>query len=122
MAKAKVKAKAKPRVSGNGLPAGFTRVEGFAQAWDVEIMPVLQGAWGKERTIQVKRGKKMEEARVCDVEVADGKRYTVWNSAGLTSLFDTAEEGTEVYIAFEGLGIAKKGQNAPKLYTVAYKE
>lgn len=105
----------------NGLPAGFTRIEGFAQSWDLEEMPVLQGTWGKERTIQIKRGKKMEEARVCDVETEDGKRYTVWNSAGLTALFDAAEQGTEVYIQFDGFGTAKKGQNAPKLFTVAYR-
>lgn len=114
------KAKAKPKA--NGLPAGFKRVEGFAQTWDVEAMPVLQGTWGKVRTIEVKRGKKMESARVCDVETEDGKRYTVWDSAGLRALFDTADEDTEVYIEYQGLGIAKKGQNAPKLYTVAYRE
>jgi len=114
------RAKAKPASKkANGLPAGFSRVEGFAQTWDVEEMPVLQGTWGKVRSIQVKRGKKMEDARVCDVETDEGKRYTVWDSAGLRALFDTADEGTEVYIAYEGLGTAKKGQNAPKLYTVA---
>jgi len=103
----------------NGLPSGFTRVEGFAQTWDVEAMPVLIGTWGKARNIQVKHGKKMEDARVCDVETDDGKRFTVWDSAGLRALFDTIQEGTEVYIAYDGLGVAKKGQNAPKLYTVA---
>jgi len=115
-------AKAKAKAAANGLPAGFKRVDGFAQTWDVETMPLLQGTWGKVRTIQVKRGKKMEEARVCDVETDDGKRYTVWDSAGLRGLFDAADEGTEVFIQYEGLGVAKKGQNAPKLYTVAYRE
>jgi hypothetical protein len=94
-------------------------VEGFALAWDVDAMPVLQGTWGKVRTITVKRGKKMEDAKVCDVETEDGKRYTVWESAGLRALFENADEGTEVYIEFQGFGTAKKGQNAPKLYTVA---
>jgi hypothetical protein len=82
-------------------------------------MPILQGVWGKVRTIQVKRGKKMEDARLCDVETEDGQRFTVWESAVLAPLFNDCEAGTEVYIAFEGYGVAKKGQNAPKLFTVA---
>lgn len=125
MAKAKAKAKAKraPRTAasnGKGsLPAGFTRVEGFGLPWDLDEMPVLQGEWGKVRTITVKRGKKMEEQRVCDVETEDGKRYTVWESAALMSLFNECDEGTEVYLEFQGYGTAKKGQNAPKLFVVA---
>ena len=118
MAKAKASPKAK---SENGLPAGFTRVEGFAQQWDLEAMPVLQGIWGKVRTIQVKRGKKMEDSRVCDVETEDGKRYTVWESATLKAGFEAAKEGDEVYISFDGMGHAKKGQNPPKLFTFAYR-
>ena len=89
--------------------------------WDVEEMPVLEGIWGKVRTIEVKRGKKMESARVCDVTVDDGKRYTVWESAGLMAAFDEISEGDEVHISFDGYGTAKKGQNAPKLYTVGYR-
>jgi hypothetical protein len=104
------------------LPAGFKKVEGFALPWDLDEMPVLQGTWGKVRTITVKRGKKMEEQRVCDVETADGKRYNVWESALLRPLFDDADEGTDVYIAFEGYGKAKAGQNAPKLFTVATRD
>ena len=125
MAKAKAKAKAKraPRGASNGnqsaVPAGFQRVEGFGLQWDLDDMPVLQGTWGKVRTITVKRGQKMEEQRVCDVETEDGKRYTVWESAMLSPLFNDCESGDDVYIAFEGFGKAKTGQNAPKLFTVA---
>lgn len=126
MAKAKAKAtkKAAPaakrgNAKASNLPAGFKAVEGFGLEWDLDEMPVLQGEWGKVRTITVKRGKKMEEQRVCDVTVDDGKRYTVWESAMLAPLFNDCEEGTEVYIAFEGYGKAKAGQNAPKLFTVA---
>lgn len=125
MAKAKAKAKARPRGNGkaseNGLPAGFKRVEGFGQNWDVEAMPILQGTWGKIRTIDVKRGKKTEPARVCDVTTEDGKRYTVWESATLVPAFEEVSEGDEVYISFDGYGTAKKGQNAPKLFTFAYR-
>jgi hypothetical protein len=37
-------------------------------------------------------------------------------------MFETVEAGTPVYIRFDGLGVARKGQNAPKLFTVAIQE
>lgn len=128
MAKAKAKAKGngKAKRQAPGLPSGFTAIEGYAPKWDHEAEPVLQGTWGKVRDVEVirGRGKKAESdtAQVCDVTKEDGHAVAVWNSAGLKQLFETAEEGQEVYIEFLGMGEAKKGQNAPKLFRCAVRD
>lgn len=93
---------------------------GLAQRWDVGLQPVLVGEWGEVRTVTVPVGRgKQEDRRCVDVTQDDGIPLTVWESAGLKKAFDEIEEGTQVYLEYLGLGEAKKGQNAPKLFTVA---
>lgn len=109
----------KKTASSAGLPKGFRAIDGMAPTWDYEAEPELIGEWGEPKEVEVKRGKKTETVQCVVVTRDDGKRVTVWKSATLTGLFDEAEEGDRVYIRFDGLGKAKKGQNAPKLFTCA---
>lgn len=102
-------------------PKGFKRVEGFSIRWDCETQPTLEGKWGAVRTVTVPVGRKQEDRRCVDVAQANGVSLTVWESAGLSNAFDTIPEGADVIIHYLGLGEAKTGQNAPKLFQVFYK-
>src|SRR5690606_24548384 len=119
IAMAAKKKASKPQAAGS-LPAGFkpiTSERGIP--WDMEKMPELVGTWLGARTIQVKRGRKMEEQRVATVRTADGTVYTVWESAMLVPLFEQAvADESEVAIVYKGLGKAKPGQNPPKIFEV----
>lgn len=115
-----------PEASEIKVPSGFKAVSGaFAPTWNPaenEDQPQeIVGIWGKERTVSIKRGRGVQEQRVVNIQT-DDDAWTVWCSVGLTSLFDEAEEGDEVYIRFDGLGQAKGRQNPPKLFTTAIAE
>jgi hypothetical protein len=71
--------------------------------------------------VEVKRGKKKVEVEVAKLETLDGPVLTLWESAGLAPIFDY-EEGVEVAIIFDGMGKAKRGQNAPRLYRIGVNE
>jgi hypothetical protein len=117
MAKAKAK-------RGNAVPKGYKAIGGFAQRWDVKKVRELRGEWGKVRKVTQKatrKGEKDRIVRVTDVTTDHGT-YALWESAGLRALFDAAKAGDNVYIRFDGMGRAKRGQSAPKLYTVAIQE
>lgn len=108
------------------VPEGFKAISGaFAPTWapnENEGQPgEITGIWGKERIVQIRRGRGMQDNRVCTIQT-DNEAYTIWCSAGLVPLFDSAEEGDEVYIRYDGLGKAKGKQNPPKLYTTAIAE
>ncbi|GAG29262.1 unnamed protein product, partial [marine sediment metagenome] len=81
---------------------------------------------GEVREVEFKQGRKVVQRRVCEVTAEDtGKRYSVWESAALGTFIDhVAKEGIGdiVFLRFDGLGKAKTGQNAPKLFTVAIAE
>lgn len=95
----------------------------FAQRWDCVKQPVLQGSWGKVKVVTVPVGRgKQEDRRCVDITQENGIPLTVWESAGLRVAFDEIEEGMEVYLEYLGLGDAKPGQNAPKLFTVGYQQ
>jgi len=104
------------------LPPGFKPLQSGGVAWDMEAMPELVGEWKGVRTIEVKRGRKMEEQRLATVLTDDDRLITVWESAMLRDLFDTAEEGDRVAIIYHGLGKAKPGQNPPKLFEVGIQQ
>lgn len=119
-------AKNTPDSSEIKVPSGFKAVSGaFAPTWNPaenEDQPQeIVGIWGKERKVSIKRGRGVQEQRVVNIQT-DDDAWTVWCSAGLTSLFNEAEEGDEVYIRFDGLGQAKGRQNPPKLFTTAIAE
>ena len=101
-----------------GAPEGFSRVE-YAERWDCEKQPILQGRMGKVQTVTVPVGRGNQEERRCvDVTQEDGTVLTVWEAAGLSAAFQTVPEGAEIYIAYQGLGDAKPNQNAPKIFDV----
>lgn len=111
---------AKVDIKHSALPAGFVAVSTqMAVTWDPtnpDHPQAIQGTWGHVREIEIKRGRGIQIQHVVNV-TTDETTWSVWESAGLKGLFEEAEEGDEVYIKYEGLGKAKKGQNAPKIYT-----
>lgn len=104
------------------LPEGYTAIGGMAKTWDYQAEPLLEGTIVSFSEAEVKRGKKTETVPLCIVERQDGSRVTVWKSATLSPLFEEFEEGTQIAIAYQGLGTAKKGQNPPKLFALGYIE
>jgi hypothetical protein len=107
------------------IPAGMkTLGGGFAPTWKPEEHSVLHGlVTGDVKTVEMTIGRKKQDRRCVEITEHDTQeRFTVWESAALGELFDVlAEDGInqDVYIRFDGLGTAKKGQNPPKLFTVA---
>ena len=55
-------------------------------------------------------------------EKESGEHVGVWGSTILDSRMKGISMGMEVRIVYKGLGDAKPGQNAPKLWQVFYKE
>ena len=119
------KAKAKSLPQGNDIPAGFNQIGGgYAKTWDPAQGDTLQGpTTSAVKVVSMKQGRNTVDRRCVEITDTDsGERHTLWESAILRDFFDALEEsgeGTEVYVRFDGLGTAKKGQNAPKLFTVA---
>lgn len=109
------------------IPEGFEQIGGgYAASWKPEELGVLHGpVTGGVREVEMTIGRKKQVRRCMEVtRKKSGERFTVWESAALGALFDQiveTGEGPEVYIRFDGLGAAKKGQNPPKLFTVAIK-
>lgn len=108
------------------VPQGFKPISGaFAPTWnpaeDENQPQEIVGTWGKERIVTIRRGRGVQEQRVVPIQT-ETEAWTLWCSAGLVALFDSAEEGDEVYIRFDGLGQKKGKQNPPKLFTTAIAE
>lgn len=111
------------------VPKGMRILEGgFAKQWDVDAMPVLHGVVANvPKEVTLNKGTKKEKTTQCvEVRTKEGERYSLWHSAALTPLFERLNEEKElpltVWIAYRGLGVAKKGQNPPKLFDVAVSE
>lgn len=126
VSKKKTAKSAGPDSSEIKVPDGFKPISGaFAPTWnpaeDENQPQELVGIWGKERTVQIRRGRGVQEQRVVPIQT-ETEAWTLWCSAGLVALFDSAEEDDEVYIRFDGLGQAKGKQNPPKLFTTAIAE
>lgn len=92
------------------LPKGFTAITSgaFGEVWDYENHPVLVGkVTGDVRTVKQKpkaKGEKPRDTRVITVKSeADGKLYTVWESAALEEFFNHVQRGMRVAISFHGL-------------------
>ena len=128
MAKAKASAKRSNKASASSLsingssdiPKGMKALSGsFAPTWQPEkVGDELRGTMGEPKTVTLQQGKKQVERRCVEIDTGNEK-FTVWESAGLKVMFDEVEPDSDVYIRFDGLGVAKRGQNAPKRFTVA---
>lgn len=127
-AKSKVKAKAKSKSRTATLPNGY-KVIGRAPNWDMEKHPVIEGERGEDKEIPftqppAKRGGKPTVRKVRTFIVNDETLgpVNVWESGGLRDLFDQTEDGEVVRIEYLGMGKAKKGQNAPRLFQCSLKQ
>ncbi len=119
------------KTNGGAPPAGYTKVETRIQGF---WKPKKEGQW-----IEGVVGHRVEGAGAdgkpnvyytfrlatdeCDaIETSDGKKVKA--EAGMLvgiggktlATFLEDHEGKAVWMTYKGLGIAKKGQNAPKLY------
>lgn len=104
------------------LPGGY-KVIGRAPSWEHEKHPVLQGERGDIREVVMDKGTKKERTlRTMIVQDDTIGAVTVWESAMLADMMDSTEDGDNIRIEFLGYGQAKKGQNAPKLFSCAVKE
>lgn len=102
------------------VPKGMKALSGsFAPTWDPAKVGTLDGTFGPIKTVPLKQGNKTQDRRCVEFKTQGGERFTVWESAGLRTLFDEVKPGTRVFIKYEGLGQAKRGQNAPKRFLVA---
>lgn len=104
------------------LPAGYKMI-GRAPNWDVEAHPVIEGPRGEVSQATTGRGTGAERTtRVMVVTDDTIGPVTVWESGMLRDFFDQTQAGQIVRLEYIGLGEAKKGQNAPKLFVCAVKE
>jgi len=125
---AKAKASAPPARTASAVPKGMRVLEGgYAKTWNVDEKPILQGeVRDVPKEVTLNAGTKKETKRNC-VEVHDGnERYTLWESATLKALFERLSVEKDlplkIWVEFTGYGVAKRGQNAPKLFNVAVGE
>lgn len=126
MAKSKAPAKAKAKVKSTAptLPSGY-KVIGRAPNWDVEKNPKIAGVRGPASEVPFAPKKKGEKKRTVRTMVVTDETIgpvNVWESGMLRDLFDQTEEGDEISIEYLGLGEAKKGQNAPRMFVCGKKE
>lgn len=91
------------------LPKGFTAIASgsFGDVWDYEKHPVLVGiVTGDVREVEQKAKRKGEQNRTSRVisvkSEADGKIYTVWESAALEEFFNHVQRKMRVAITFHG--------------------
>jgi hypothetical protein len=105
------------------VPKGYERISGFGESWpgqDPEIGATLEGTITEFGDFETGKGKDKRTVQTAKIETKDGKIYTVYESARLRALFEY-EEGTQVFLVYNGLGDAKRGQSAPKLFDVFVK-
>jgi hypothetical protein len=119
----KTTAAALARSTSSSVPSGMKALNGsFAPTWDPKEGEELVGTFGEPKTVELQQGRQKVQRRCVEFNTDDGDRFTIWESAGLKVMFDEVEPGTQVFIRYDGLGVAKKGQNPPKLFTVAVED
>jgi len=122
-------ARKKRQTAGSELPKGFTSIGGFGKSWpndDTKKGQAICGVVLEYDSIIVtrKRGKKnvKETVQNMRLETDNGEVFTIWESAGLKTLFEEDYTDLEVWLRYDGLGKKKSGQNPPRLYTLGYNE
>jgi hypothetical protein len=111
----------------SALPSGFKAISKGGDSWTPtkngeSISGVLTGVKPVHFDAEMKGKKVVRQERDVNVYTIKTKNgeIQVWQSAGLKAL-ENVKKKQQVYIRFDGMGRAKPGQNAPKLYTVAVK-
>jgi hypothetical protein len=130
MAKSKAKSKAKTvsKSKKATLPSGY-KVIGRAPNWEPEKHSVLEGVRGEAKEVEfqqpLKKGQKKAEVRTVRTVVIQDETLgavNVWESGMLKDFFDQTDDGDKVRIEYLGLGKAKPGQNAPRLFSCGVAE
>ena len=108
------------------LPKGYTTIGGFGKSLpndDTKVGEALGGiVSGYDEIVVTREGKKVKVQNL-KLETKEGTVYTVWESAGLTSLFgDDDYTECEIWIRYDGLSAQKRGRNPARLYTLAFNE
>lgn len=114
-----------PKTHG-GVPDGF-QLPATANVpnWDFEKHNVLQGDVVQIKNITLKNAKKGQKktTRLMIVREDDtGKLLQVWESTGLSGLFEEVKKDYAVYIEYSGLGPKVKGKNQMRLFETGYKK
>lgn len=108
------------------LPKGFTAITGFGESWPsdkTKVGDMLQGTLIEYDEITTTRDGKKTQVQQAKIETKDGKVFTIWESAGLRSLFEDDDyTDCEIAIIYDGLGKKKPGQNPPRLYRIGVVE
>lgn len=100
------------------LPAGFEAIQtggNFAPTWDMKKNPVIQGVVVGIKELK-KGGKIKNDTRILTIKQANGEEVSVWESASIRAVFDTAQEHgvNKCEVAFAYAGEKKiKGQRNP---------
>ncbi len=88
--------------------------------WDYTKQTELSGTVQAIQTVKITSKDGTRTTRVAHIANKDGV-IGLWESATLTPLFDALKDGDDVFVRYEGLGEAKSGRSAPKLFTAAIK-
>ena len=122
---------ASKKASSNGAPPGYRKVETRIQGFFKPKKPgdFIEGVVGHRAESQGADGKPNVyfTFRLADDQctcIADSEGKPMKTDGGMLvgvggktlATFLEEHEGQAVYIVYKGLGVAKRGQNAPKLY------
>jgi len=88
------------------------------ESWDFVKFPVLEGTVQAVQSVKITDKDGVRHTRVAHVANARGI-FGLWESATLLPLFDALKDGMDIFVRFEGLGEAKPGRSAAKLFTAA---
>lgn len=107
----------------SSLPKGMELVSdgSLSESHNFTAEPIVHGVVVTQKAVQIQRGKVLEDNRMLGIDVGD-KTVTVWESASLEDLFDTAVVGDEVYIKLTGSVDLKNGLNPMKTFVTGIKK
>lgn len=99
------------------LPSGFEPMQSgdFAPTWDMKKNRTVQGVVVGIKELK-KGGKIKNDTRILTIKQPDGTQISVWQSASIRAVFDTAEQlgVNKCEVAFAYMGERRiKGQRNP---------
>lgn len=130
MAPAKKTAKANGKKTG-ALPKGFaparTRLDGFFEREEGNsVQGILRGSFEVTGRFGVKRVFRIEltegETQIADGEMVGKGAVVGLDETGYTKVLSELEEGSIVFVRYDGLGEATTGRQAPHVFTVGKAE